>query len=89
LDRAPEPRAFRGRRQGDDHAGRRTAGRLGWGTILRRWLGQSGDALVSWVPFIGSIVGSYALVDGLWPLWDDRRQALHDRLARTNVVRIR
>ncbi|MGH3333168.1 MAG: RDD family protein [Nocardioidaceae bacterium] len=26
------------------------------------------------------------LVDYLWPLWDDKNQALHDKLARTNVV---
>jgi hypothetical protein len=23
----------------------------------------------------------------LWPLWDRKRQAVHDKLARTNVVR--
>ena len=22
----------------------------------------------------------------LWPLWDDKRQALHDKIAKTNVV---
>lgn len=26
------------------------------------------------------------LIDGLWPLWDPRRQALHDRIAGTVVV---
>ena len=29
------------------------------------------------------------LLDYLWPLWDDKRQALHDKIARTNVVRVR
>lgn len=27
------------------------------------------------------------LLDYLWPLWDDKKQALHDKVARTNVVR--
>jgi uncharacterized RDD family membrane protein YckC len=29
------------------------------------------------------------LVNALWPLWDPRRQALHDKLARSCVVQIR
>jgi uncharacterized RDD family membrane protein YckC len=29
-----------------------------------------------------------ALVDFLWPLWDSRRQTIHDKLARTVVVRV-
>jgi uncharacterized RDD family membrane protein YckC len=31
----------------------------------------------------------WVLVDCLWPLGDDKRQALHDKVARTNVVRSR
>jgi uncharacterized RDD family membrane protein YckC len=27
------------------------------------------------------------MIDMLWPLWDDKKQALHDKVARTNVVR--
>ena len=27
-----------------------------------------------------------SLLDGLWPLWDDKRQALHDKVASTQVV---
>ena len=26
------------------------------------------------------------LIDYLWPLWDDKRQALHDKVAKTQVV---
>ncbi|HET6153611.1 MAG TPA: RDD family protein [Marmoricola sp.] len=33
--------------------------------------------------------GISALLDYLWPLWDDKRQALHDKVAKTNVVRTR
>jgi uncharacterized RDD family membrane protein YckC len=29
------------------------------------------------------------LLDYLWPLWDDKKQALHDKVAKTNVVRTR
>lgn len=29
------------------------------------------------------------LVDALWPLWNDKKQALHDKLVRTQVVRVR
>jgi uncharacterized RDD family membrane protein YckC len=37
------------------------------------------------------LVGSFlfnlpTLLDGLWPLWDDRNQALHDKVANTFVV---
>lgn len=28
------------------------------------------------------------ILDGLWPLWDSRRQALHDKVVRTIVVRV-
>ena len=31
----------------------------------------------------------YTLLDDLWPLWDDKNQALHDKIAKTNVVRLR
>jgi uncharacterized RDD family membrane protein YckC len=36
------------------------------------------------VPFFGF----FTLLDGLWPLWDRRRQALHDKLAGSVVVRV-
>ena len=37
------------------------------------------------------LVGSFifnlpTILDGLWPLWDDRNQALHDKVANTFVV---
>ena len=41
-----------------------------------QWLGQA----ESFVQAVGS---------GAWPLWDPQRQALHDKVARTNVVRVR
>ena len=68
---------------------RETPGPLAWGTIVKRWLGQFGYAILSIVPILGSIVSLYPLIDGLWPLWDSRKQALHDKIAATNVVRVR
>jgi uncharacterized RDD family membrane protein YckC len=68
---------------------REQPGPLEWSTILRRWVSQFGPNLLSLVPFIGLIAGLYPWVDGLWPLWDERRQALHDKFARTNVVKVR
>ncbi len=68
---------------------REQPGPLEWSTILRRWVSQFGPNLLSLVPVLGLIAGLYPWVDGLWPLWDERRQALHDKFARTNVVRTR
>jgi len=33
-----------------------------------------------------SLVSILSLLDVLWPLWDDKKQALHDKVAATNVV---
>ena len=64
-------------------------GPLPWGTVLVRWLGQNVETLLRLLPVVGPVFGfgAYALVDGLWPLWDGKRQALHDKPARTSVVR--
>lgn len=56
---------------------------LGWGlgflreVVIKRVLGA-----VLWL-----FGGLYLLVDGLWPLWDSRRQSLHDKMVGTIVVR--
>ncbi len=68
---------------------REAPGQLSWGTIVRRWVGQNVASLVNLIPWVGSIAGVYTLVDGLWPLWDGKRQALHDKIAKTNVVKVR
>ena len=36
-----------------------------------------------------SLCSCGALIDVLWPLWDDKKQALHDKAAKTNVVKVR
>ena len=68
---------------------RETPGPLSWGTVLLRWLGQNWYGIASGVPILGSVVSLWPVIDLLWPLWDDRRQALHDKFAGTSVVRTR
>lgn len=46
--------------------------------LVREGLGRQVPALLS--------SGLYVPVDYLWPLWDARRQALHDKIGRTVVV---
>jgi uncharacterized RDD family membrane protein YckC len=43
-------------------------------------------ALAPLVPFVGGIFG---LLNELWLLWDPQRQCLHDKAARTVVVKVR
>jgi uncharacterized RDD family membrane protein YckC len=38
------------------------------------------------VPLVFQFVGLVFLLDYLWPLWDSKRQALHDKVAGTQVV---
>ena len=68
---------------------REQPGQLSWATILRRWLAQFGPNVIALVPLVGSLASVYQLVDGLWPLGDRQRQAVHDKFAGTNVVRRR
>jgi len=68
---------------------REAPGTLSWATVLRRWLGQFWFNLAAFIPLIGGVAGFWPLVDLLWPLWDDKKQALHDKVAKTNVVRTR
>jgi uncharacterized RDD family membrane protein YckC len=44
-------------------------------------------SLAGLVPLIGTLAAFISLLNGLWPLWDDKKQALHDKVAGTNVVR--
>lgn len=60
----------------------RSTKRLGWGPVTLR-------ALVWLVPTINGLLAVVRLVDALFPLWQPKRQSLHDLVARTQVVRIR
>jgi uncharacterized RDD family membrane protein YckC len=68
---------------------RERPGRMPLTTVLLRWAGQFGIRAIGLVPLVGSVTGLYLLLDYLWPLWDDRKQAIHDKIAKTNVVRVR
>jgi uncharacterized RDD family membrane protein YckC len=45
--------------------------------------------ILSWLPVIGVIAGLYTLVAALSPLWDKNRQGFHDKVAHTDVVKVR
>ncbi|MDN5795205.1 MAG: RDD family protein [Intrasporangium sp.] len=51
-------------------------------TAIRRRL----LALLSVIPGVSAFYSIVLLLDGLWPLWDERRQTLHDKIASTQVV---
>ena len=57
-------------------------GPLDIGTALRRRL----ISVLQIVPLVSGLYPIVFLLDYLWPLWDDKRQALHDKVARTQVV---
>ncbi|MEV8378620.1 RDD family protein [Kribbella sp. NPDC056861] len=42
--------------------------------------------LLGWIPVVGTLFSFLGLINYLWPLWDDKKQALHDKVAATNVV---
>jgi uncharacterized RDD family membrane protein YckC len=58
----------------------RTSGGLGWRPAVVR-------ALVWAAPGVSALLLVFQLLDVLFPLWQPRRQALHDLVARTQVVR--
>ncbi len=55
-------------------------GPIGVGTAFGRWA----VATVA-----GFILGCLALIDVLWPLWDDKKQTLHDKVVSSVVLRAR
>lgn len=57
-------------------------GPLDLGTAVRRRL----ISLIQIVPFISGVYFIVFFLDYLWPLWDAKRQALHDKVARTQIV---
>lgn len=51
------------------------------GTLLIRLLVQIG---LGFIPFVGFFLG---LANALWPLWDEKKQTLHDKAAGTFVLK--
>ncbi len=45
--------------------------------------------VLGWIPIVGFFASLYTLVAALSPLWDDRKQGFHDKVARTQVVKVR
>jgi uncharacterized RDD family membrane protein YckC len=54
--------------------------------VLKRTAVKEGGNLVASVPVIGLFGSLFSLLNVLWPLWDDKKQAIHDKVAATNVV---
>lgn len=54
-----------------------TEGLPSWSQAWKRWMTCE---------LVGAVVSFYVWLDYLWPLWDDRRQAVHDKLPDTVVV---
>ena len=69
---------------------RERPGQLPWSVIFVRVLVQHGVLLTAAVvPLLYLALSWFPYLDSLWPLWDKKRQALHDKAARTNVVLVR
>jgi uncharacterized RDD family membrane protein YckC len=45
--------------------------------------------VIGWIPILGELAGIWTLVAGLSPLWDSRRQGFHDKVAHTDVIKVR
>lgn len=68
---------------------RERPGQMPWTTIGMRILVQFGYLVTAVFPLLYIAFFWYPYLDCLWPLWDKKRQALHDKAARTNVIAIR
>jgi uncharacterized RDD family membrane protein YckC len=55
--------------------------------VVKRWGLVAALGMVTNIPIVGSFLAFAALLNYLWPLWDTNRQAWHDKVAATNVVR--
>ena len=60
----------------------RSTEKLGWSTAVVR-------ALIWTIPNVQALLLIIRIVDALMPLWNPKRQALHDVAAKTQVVKIR
>ncbi len=74
-------------------------GQLPWSSIVLRMALQFGVAWTVFylafasgstaIYFLSMLIVLVTLLDPLWAAWDTKRQTLHDKLARTNVVKPR
>jgi uncharacterized RDD family membrane protein YckC len=68
---------------------RERPGTMPWGTLFQRWFVKKLGNILAQIPVVGSFLQFGWVINYLWPLWDDKKQALHDKAAGTNVVRTR
>lgn len=68
---------------------REQPGTLSWGCLFLRWSVKKLGSILGQIPYLGSFLNIAWYINFLWPLWDDKKQALHDKAAKTNVVRVR
>ncbi len=57
--------------------------------IMRRTVIKHIASFFSGVPLVGPLTSGFMVANYMWPLWDPNRQALHDKFATTEVVRVR
>ena len=50
--------------------------------VLRRTVVKEGGSWIGLLPVLGLVGSLFTMLDSLWPLWDDRRQAVHDKVGR-------
>lgn len=70
----------------------RQVGRTGppnWLVVMRRTFLKHITTFFSGIPVLGPLASGFTAANYLWPLWDQNRQALHDKFATTEVVRVR
>ena len=60
-----------------------------WLIVLRRTVIKHIASVFGGVPILGPLASGFTVANYLWPLWDQNRQALHDKFATTEVVRVR
>lgn len=68
---------------------RDTPGPMPWSTMLIRYAVVSFAGFTYGLPWLYWLLTVALIVNYLWPLWDSKNQAIHDKLAKTNVVRVR
>jgi uncharacterized RDD family membrane protein YckC len=66
-----------------------TGGAIGPQRAALRILVLDPGILLAWIPVVSFVAGVYTLVAGLSPLWDSRRQGFHDKVAHTDVIKVR
>jgi len=57
--------------------------------VVKRTAVKEGGSILGAVPFLAAVsplFSLFSLIDDLWPLWDPKKQAIHDKVAATNVV---